>query len=122
METPVPDGRKAPKDVWNDMLKQLKKTEPSIYGPLSRAKYGGYQDGVYKALFMPGEEIFQNMLSNEKHKAKIEAALNSCGGLNARFEAASQLPPPDPDAGRRQEQSLSSLIDVFGRDKVQIDE
>ena len=122
VETPVPDGSKAPKDVWNDMLKQLKKTEPSIYGPLSRAKYGGYQDGVYKALFLPGEEIFQNMLSNEKHKTKIEAALNSCGGLNARFEAASQLPPPDPDAGRRQEQSLSSLIDVFGRDKVQIDE
>ena len=122
VETPVPDGSKAPKDVWNDMLKQLKKTEPSIYGPLSRAKYGGYQDGVYKALFMPGEEIFQNMLSNEKHKAKIEAALNQSGSLNARFEAASQLPPPDPDAGRRQEQSLSSLIDVFGRDKVQIDE
>ena len=100
----------------------LKKTEPSIYGPLSRAKYGGYQDGVYKALFMPGEEIFQNMLSNEKHKAKIEAALNQSGGVNARFEASSQLPPPDPDAGKRQEQSLSSLIDVFGRDKVQIDE
>ena len=122
VETPVPDGSKAPKDVWNDMLKQLKKTEPSIYGPLSRAKYGGYQDGVYKALFMPGEEIFQNMLSNEKHKAKIEAALNQSGGVNARFEVASQLPPPDPDAGKRQEQSLSSLIDVFGRDKVQIDE
>ena len=55
-------------------------------------------------------------------KAKIEAALNQSGGVNARFEAASQLPPPDPDAGKRQEQSLSSLIDVFGRDKVQIDE
>ena len=77
---------------------------------------------MYKALFMPGEEIFQNMLSNEKHKAKIEAVLNQSGGVNARFEAASQLPPPDPDAGKRQEQSLSSLIDVFGRDKVQIDE
>ena len=121
-DTPVPDGSKAPKDVWNDMLKQLKKTEPSIYGPLSRAKYGGYQDGVYKALFMPGEEIFQTMLSGEKHKTKIEAALNQCGGLDAKFEAASQIPQADPGADKRREQNMASLIDTFGRDKVQIDE
>ena len=122
VETPVPDGGKAPKDVWNDALKLLKKTEPSIYGPLSRAKYGGYQDGTYKALFLPGEEIFRNMLSNEKHRAKIEQALKDCGGLNPKFEAASNLPPPDPDAGKRREENMNSLIDMFGRDKVQIDE
>ena len=74
------------------------------------------------SLFLPGEEIFRNMLSNEKHRAKIEQALKDCGGLNPKFEAASNLPPPDPDAGKRREENMNSLIDMFGRDKVQIDE
>ena len=122
VETPVPDGSKAPKDVWNDALRLLKKTEPSVYGPLSRAKYGGYKDGIYRAQFLPGEEIFQTMLSNEKHKAKIEEALRQSGGLNPTFEAVSATPPPDPNADKRREENVSSLIDMFGRDKVQIDE
>ena len=121
-DSPVPEGSKPPKDVWNDMLKLVKRTEPAIYGPLSQAKYGGYQDGVYRALFAPGAEIFQNMLSNEKHRSKIEAALNQCGGGDAKFEAASQTPPPDPSADKRREENMSSLIDMFGRDKVQIDD
>ena len=103
-------------------LKYLKKAEPAIYGPLSRARYGGYQDGEYKALFAPGEEIFQTMLSAPERKAKIENALNQCGGLNARFTAAPQAAPVDPQKDKRQEESLNGLIDMFGRDKVQIDE
>ena len=121
-DTPVPDGSKLPKDVWNDALKYLKKAEPAIYGPLSRARYGGYQDGEYRALFAPGEEIFQTMLSAPERKAKIENALNQCGGLNARFTAAPQAAPVDPQKDKRQEESLNGLIDMFGRDKVQIDE
>lgn len=121
-ETPVPDGSKPPKDVWNDALKFLKKAEPAIFGPLSRAKYGGYQDGTYKALFAPGEEIFQSMLSAPERRAKIEKALNQCGAVNARFDAGAQQSSPDPEAGKREEKNLSGLIDMFGRDKVQIDE
>ena len=121
-DSPVPEGSKFPKDVWNDALKLLKKAEPAIYGPLSRARYGGYQDGVYRAAFAPGEEIFQTMLSAPDRKAKIENALNQCGGLNAQFEAAPQKQPADDSAQQRQEQSLNGLIDMFGRDKVQIDD
>ena len=121
-ETPAPEGGKLPKDVWNDTLKYLKKAEPAIYGPLSRAKYGGYQNGEYKALFAPEEEIFQSMLSSPERKAKIENALNQCGGINVRFTAASQTTPEDPQKQKRQEDNLSGLIDMFGRDKVQIDE
>ena len=121
-ETPVPEGSKAPKDVWNEALKYLKKAEPAIYGPLSRAKYGGYRDGTYKALFSPGEEIFQTMLTSADRKAKIEAVLNRCGGLNARFEAGAQAVQADPEEDGRQEKNVTGLIDMFGRDKVQIDE
>ena len=122
-EAPVNEGGKLPKDVWNDALKYLKKAEPAIYGPLSRARYGGYQDGVYRALFAPGEEIFQTMLSSPARKEKIEAALNQCGGVSARFEAAPQKPQAaDESQEKRQQQALNGLIDMFGRDKVQIDE
>lgn len=122
VETPVPAGSKAPKDVWNDALKYLKKTEPGIFGPLSQGKYGGYQDGLYKALFGPGEAIFQTMLSAPERRQKIENALKQCGGGDARFEAATQESAPDPEANKREEKNLSGLIDMFGRDKVQIDE
>ena len=123
-DTPVPEGSKLPKDVWNDALRLLKKTEPAIYGPLTRARYGGYQDGVYRALFAPGEEIFQTMLSSPARREKIEAALNQCGGVNARFDAMPQKPQEDggQDKKKQQEEALSGLIDMFGRDKVQTDE
>jgi len=121
-ETPVPQGSKAPKDVWNDALKYLKKFEPGIFGPLSQGKYGGYQDGVYKALFAPGEEIFQTMLSAPGRREKIENALNQNGGVNARFEAGSQVQQANPEADKKKEENLNNLIGMFGRDKVQIDE
>jgi len=121
-ETPAPEGNRPPKDVWNDALKMLKKSEPAIFGPLSRAKYGGCLDGLYKAVFEPEEAIFQTMLSAPERKGKIEGALRQCGGGDARFEAVSQTPAPDPKAGEKQEKSLNELIDMFGRDKVQIDE
>lgn len=124
VETPVPAGSRVPKDVWNDALKAIKKTEPAIYGPLSRAKYGGFQNGVYRALFGPGEEIFMTMLSAPERKSKIENALNQAGGDHAVFEALPQMMPAgaDAEAEKRQEKSVNELIDMFGRNKVQIDE
>ncbi len=122
VETPMPSGSRPPKDVWNDVLKYLKKADPAIYGPLSRAKYGGYQDGTFKALFAPGEEIFMNMLNAPERRGRIEAALNQAGGQNAVFIALPQMMPADPGAGEKQEKALDSLINMFGRDKVQIDE
>ena len=122
VETPVPKGNKSPKDVWNDALKFLKKFEPGLFGPLSQGKYGGYQDGVYKALFGQTEEIFMTMLSSPERKAKIENALNQCGAENARFEAAPREILVDPEKEKREEKNLSGLIDMFGRDKVQIDD
>ena len=122
VETPVPQGNKPPKDVWNDALKYLKKFEPGLFGPLSQGKYGGYQDGVYKALFGPNEVIFISMLSAPERKEKIENALNQCGGVGARFEAAPREILVDAEKEKREEKNVSGLIDMFGRDKVQIDD
>ena len=122
VETPVPPGSKPPKDVWNDALKQLKRSEPAIFGPLSRGKYGGCRDGVYRALFGADEAVFMTMLMAKERLEKIQNALKMCGGGDCRFEAAPLEAPPDPEKEKRDEQNLSGLIDMFGRDKVQIDE
>ena len=62
------------------------------------------------------------MLSNPDRKQKIEHALNQCGAVNARFEAAPREIMVDPDKEKKDENNLNHLIDMFGRDKVQIDE
>lgn len=121
VETPVPAGSKPPKDVWNDALKYLKKTDPGIFGPLSQGKYGGYQDGTYKALFGPGTEIFVTMLSAPERRAKVEAALKQCGGGDCKFDPQGEQQAPK-EAAPQDEKNLAGLIDMFGRDKVQIDE
>ena len=122
VETPVPAGSKAPKDVWNDALKLLKKTEPAIFGPLSQGKYGGFRDGTYRAYFAAEVEFMMTMLSAPGRREKVESALNQCGAANARFEALPAEMPADPEARKREENNLNGLIDMFGRDKVQIDE
>ena len=121
-ETPVPAGSKAPKDIWNDALKMLKKTDPAIFGPLSQGKYGGYQDGTFRAFFTAEVDFMMTMLSAPGRREKIENALNQCGGQNAKFEALPAEIPVDPAQKKRQESNLNGLIDMFGRDKVQIDE
>lgn len=118
----VPDGSKLPKDVWNDALKTLKKTEPGLFGPLSQGKFGGFREGTYQAVFGPGTEFFVPLLSAKERKEKIEAALNQCGGVNAQFAAVLAQPAQNPEKEKQKEKNLSGLIDMFGRDKVQIDE
>ena len=49
-------------------------------------KYGGYQDGVYRAVFPKEAELFVSMLAAEDRRRLVEDALNRCGGVNARFE------------------------------------
>ena len=63
-----------------------------------------------------------NMLNAPERRGRIEAALNQAGGQNAVFIALPQMMPADPGAGEKQEKALDSLISMFGRDKVQIDE
>ncbi len=123
-ETPAAPGEKTPKDIWNDALKRLKKFEPGVFGPLSQGKFAGYRDGVYQAQFPAEASIFITMLSTPERRGKVEQALRDCGAApDARFEPVAQETAAADAAAREQEQkNMDSLIDMFGRDKVQIDD
>lgn len=118
----APEDGKATKDIWNEALKLLKKTEPAVYAPLSQGKYGGCLDNAYRVLFDAENSFMIDMLSAPARREKVENALNQCGAQGAKFEALPAAAPPDPGRAQRQESSLSGLVDMFGRDKVQIDE
>ncbi|MBR2053606.1 MAG: DNA polymerase III subunit gamma/tau [Clostridia bacterium] len=121
VETPVPQGSKAPKDVWNDALKLLRRNAPMVFAPLSQAKYGGYQDGLYRAVFHKEQKFFLDMLQNDERRKLVEDALNQSGGINARFEAVHALPQADPQAQKMADDNLDALIGTFGRDKVTVE-
>lgn len=119
--TTQPIGDKLPKDIWNDAIKFLKKFEPQVFAPLSNGKFGGYQDGVYRLVFEPGMEIFQGMLVGDR-KAKVEQALAQCGAGQVQFEAVMREKQPDAQTQMQEGQYVNGLIDMFGREKVQIDD
>ena len=121
VETPVPQGSKPPKDVWNDALKLLRRNAPMVFAPLSQAKYGGYQDGLFRAVFPKEQGVFVDMLKNDERCRQVEDALNQSGGVNARFEAVYALPQVDPQAQKLADNNLDALIGTFGRDKVTVE-
>ena len=123
VEESVPAGSRPPAEVWNEMLKLLKKTDPAIFAPLMQAKYGGYQNSTFQAQFPPGTEMLMDMVSAPARREAIEKALRQSGAVDdVKFEGVPQMIPRDPEAGKRQQQAMDGLIDMFGRDKVQIDD
>ena len=121
-DSPVPEGTKLPKDVWNDALKYMRRNMPQVFGPVNQGKYGGYQDGVYRVLFPKEAEFLASMLNADERRKLVEEALNSCGGVNARFEAVTSLPAVDPQKQQSVESNVDALVEMFGRDKIQVDE
>ena len=89
---------------------------------MSQGKYGGCVNGVYRALFAKEVSFMMTMLSAPERRVKIANALNRCGAQNAQFEALPLEAPADPEQEKRQEKNLSGLVDMFGRDMVQIDD
>ena len=123
VEDPVPEGSKLPKDVWNGMLDRMKRTDAKVFGLLTSGKYGGFADGVYRIYYAKEFSFYINMVNAEARRKAIEDALRACGGGDARFEALpAELPQEDRAVKKKRETEQDMLIDMFGRDKVQLDE
>ena len=118
-ETEAPGGRK-PSEVWNAALKRLGKEAVAAYAIINQGRFGGYRDGRYTLVFEASNGISRDFVNAPERKAMIEKILTEEGGAPAQFEAqlegvANQLQLD------KQKKDEGLLIDVLGRDKVQID-
>ncbi|MBP3540884.1 MAG: DNA polymerase III subunit gamma/tau [Clostridia bacterium] len=119
-EKPVPAGAKA---VWEELLKELSKTKPAIFGLLRNERFLGEENGVYRVRIPLAKKDFSYVkLNMPERKQAIEELLSQIAQKPARFEAVLEQ-----DASQKQTMNLldnveKSLVDTFGRDLVQIDE
>ena len=106
--------------MWNAALKRLGKEAVAAYAIINQGRFGGYRDGRYTLVFEASNGISRDFVNAPERKAMIEKILTEEGGAPAQFEAqlegvANQLQLD------KQKKDEGLLIDVLGRDKVQID-
>ena len=118
-EADIPGGKK-PSEVWNAALKRLGKEAVAAYAIINQGRFGGYRDGRYTLVFEQSNGISRDFVNAPERKAIIEKILTEEGGAPAQFEAVLEgANQPKADARKRQDEDM--LIEVLGRDKVQID-
>lgn len=108
--------------AWNEALKILKKTQPGIFGPVSQGAFDGCVNGVYRLVYPKDMAIFVNMLSAPERREAVEKALHEAGDASAHFEAKLMQDKVDANVEKMANDNAQTLIDTFGRDKVQIEE
>jgi len=118
-ETEAPGGRK-PSEVWNAALKRLGKEAVAAYAIINQGRFGGYRDGRYTLVFEASNGISRDFVNAPERRGVIEKILTEEGGAPAQFEAVLE-----GSGGKLQQEKQKKdealLIDVLGRDKVQID-
>ena len=122
-----PEKRKpqAPKQgaaAWNAALNILKKDAPGIFGPVSMGAFDGCENSLYRVVYPKDQFLFVNMLNAPERREIVEKALKEAGDANARFEAGVQQEKVDKNHEDMVNKNAQTLIDAFGRDKVQIEE
>ena len=117
-----PAGR-APDDVWDAAMRDLKRSAPLIFGSVSMGRYQGVRDGAYVLAFAkdPAVAIYMNMLRRDDKRAVVEEALARAGGAPARLCVEHEGEAPQPrDAQQAAQQRLDRVFGVFGRENVQV--
>ena len=121
----TPKKPAAPKQgaaAWNEALKILKNAAPAVFGPVSMGTFDGCDDHLYRLLFPKDQSLFVNMLSSPERRETVEKALKEAGDESARFEVKIMQEVVDTNKVDMANRNAQTLIDAFGRDKVQIEE
>lgn len=119
-EKPVPEGAKA---IWDELLKELSKSNPALFGILRNERFLGEENGVFRVRIPLQKKDFSYVkLNMPERKQTIEQLLSRISQKPVRFEAVLEQ-----DASLKKTQDMlenveKTLIDTFGRDLVQIDE
>ena len=118
-ESEAPGGRK-PGEVWNAALKRLGKEAVAAYAIINQGRFGGYRDGRYTLVFEASNGISRDFVNAPERKGLIEKILTEEGGAPVQFEAVLEGANNQPQLDK-QKKDEDLLIDILGRDKVQID-
>ena len=118
-KTMAPTGR-GTDDVWKEALKQLQKTEPSIYGFFHMGIYAGSDGTAYQWRANPGFEFVAQSLNMKERKEKIEAALTEAAGTPATFRAMDQETERQKAEEASDEAYIQGLKDTFGSEPVSV--
>ena len=118
-ESEAPGGRK-PSEVWNAALKRLGKEAVAAYAIINQGRFGGYRDGRYTLIFEASNGISRDFVNAPERKGLIEKILTEEGGAPVQFEAVLEGANNQPQLDK-QKKDEDLLIDILGRDKVQID-
>lgn len=109
-------------ELWASILLELKKTDPVAFTFAGKGRFAGVKDGVLRLSFEAdsGNDIFINKLNSP---AKKEIILGIAGKLSENvhgFEAFSKS-SVDPRKQKQENDTMSSLVSTFGRDKIEVE-
>ena len=117
---PVPTEAK---EIWEQTLNELAKTDPPLLGLLKRERFIGARDDVYQVLIpMEKKEFSYVRLNQQPRRERVSAVLSQVAGRPLRFEAVLEQAQGDKRMDDLRQQNQASLVEAFGRDNVQIDE
>jgi len=118
-EAEIPGGKK-PNEVWNAALKRLGKEAVAAFAIINQGRFGGYRDGRYTLVFENSNGISRDFVNAPERRSVIEKILTEEGGAPAQFEAVLEG-ASNQRQQNKQKNDEDLLIDILGRDKVQID-
>ena len=108
--------------IWEDAMRRLRASDPSVHASLMQGRFAGAEDGVYQVMFPQGiGAIYARMLETEEKKAMVERALSEASGgakavLRAQIEGEAVQSAPRADA----EKKLGQIFGAFGRENVEV--
>ncbi len=111
------------KEIWEQALALIAKTEPPLLGLLKKERFIGAKGSVYQLQVAFERKDFTFVQLNKPTKREsVSRALSEAAGKPLTFEAVL-----DSEAGRKQlddvrEQNVRTLMDAVGRDLLQIDD
>ena len=119
----VSEAPKDEKGIWEKLLDELKKNDPSMFALLKRERFLGAKGNVYQVLIPYSKKEFSYLrLNQQARKDAISKLLSTIAGKQLQFEAVLESDAGNPKMDAARMDAQQSLIETFGRDTVQIDE
>ena len=106
--------------IWDEAKKTLRKTNPSMYANLNNGRFLGATGNVYRYELPMEHDIFIGILNKEANKNMLAKILSELSGKEMLFEAVLEQQAQSREEIKREQSSIDSLAQTFGKEKVQV--